>query len=252
MRVNGGRALGRLPRVLGGLIGHVAKQIVMGKRRQEILHRLTEDRLVCRCDTAVKLDPPAKQKRAVRDLLHDGVLEPVTALSPLARRSLEDEVRRDELVHRVREPRATGLSEDTVAEALADHRSELDRFSRDRGQTVDAGRDDAMERRRHLERRGPFAELPLALFVPGDRPRLHERADRLLDEERVPPGARDDLVAKLVGDPVEGRVDDSRGLLVGERLEDELAEVCSDRPWLGRARTGALGQEQEDRDARGP
>src|SRR6185437_9097216 len=37
---------------------------------------------------------------------------------------------------------------------------------------------------------------------------------------------------------------------VRKRLEDELAEVRSDRPRLGRSRSGALREEQKDGDAR--
>src|SRR5439155_12791665 len=176
-------------------------------------------------DPALQLNAAPDEEGVVRDLLHDGVLEAVPALAPLARGGLEYEVRRDELVDRIGDPRAAGLAENAVAEALSDHRRELDGLPRRRRQPVDASRDDTMKRRRHLERRRPLAQLPFALVVLRDRARIHERADGLLDEERVAAGTRDDLVSQLVRHPVERRVDDACGLLVRERLEDELAEV---------------------------
>src|SRR5213594_2550307 len=116
---------------------------------------------------------------------------------------------------------------------------------------TDARRDNAVERCRHLEGGGALAQLPFALLVLRDRARVHERADRLLDEKRVASGASDDLVAELVGPPVERRVDDPRPLLIGERLQDELTEIRADGTRLGRSRTGALREEQQDRNARG-
>src|SRR6185369_6995934 len=143
-----------------------------------------------------------------------------------------------------------GRAEDAVAESLADHRCELDRLLRRRREPVDPRRDDAVKGCRNLERRGPLAKLPLALLVLCDRARVDERADGFFDEEWIASGARDDLVAKLVRHPIEGRVDDPRGLFVRKRLEDELAEVRSDWPRLGRSRSGALREEQKDGDAR--
>ena len=93
------------------------------------------------------------------------MLEAIPAFAALARRGLEDQIGRDELIDRVGDPRASGLAKDAVAEALADHRGELDRFLRARREPIDARGDDPMQRRRHLERGGPLAELPLALFV---------------------------------------------------------------------------------------
>ena len=106
-----------------------------------------------------------------------------------------------------------------------------------------------MERRGYLQRRGALAQLPFALLVARDGTRLHERADRLLDEERVPAGAGDDAIAKLRGDPLEGRLDDPLRLLVRERLENELGEVRAAHADVRRAVTRALREEQEDRYA---
>ena len=200
----------------------------------------------------MQLDAAPHEQRVVRDLLDHRVLEAVTPLTPLTRSRLEHQVRPDQVVDRLRESRAAGLAEDPVAEALADHRGELDALPRGRLQPVDARGDDRMKRRRHLEGGGPLAELPLTTLVARDGAGLDQRADGLLDEEGVAARAADDLVAQLVGEPVERRLDDPGRLLVGERLEDELGEVRSDRTRLRRARARALREQKEDWDPRGP
>ena len=93
--------------------------------------------------------------------------------------------------------------------------------------------------------------MPLAARVLLRGARLHERTQRFLDEERIPAGARDDPVAQLVGDPIEGRFDDARGLLVRERFEHELREVRARRLRLRRARSEALREQEQDRHTRG-
>jgi len=232
VRVYRGRALRGLPGILRGLVRHLAEQVVMRECGEEILDALAEDRLVRGRDTAMELDPAADEQGVVGDLLDHRVLEAVAALAPLAGSRFEDQVGRDELIDGVRNSRAAGLAEDAVAEALPDHRCELDRFLRARWQAIDARGDDPVERCRHLQRGGPLAQLPFALLVLRDSARIHERADGLLDEERVATGPRDDFVAELVGDPVESCVDDPRRFLIGERLEDELAEVRPHRSRL--------------------
>src|SRR5207244_8227479 len=131
---------------------------------------LAEHRLVCDRDPPVQLDAPADEQGVVRDLLHDRVLEAVPPLAPLTGRGLEDEIRSDELIDRVRDPRSSGLAEDAVAEALSDHGGELDRLFRAWRQPVDPCGDDAMQRRRHLERGRSLAELPFALLILRDGP----------------------------------------------------------------------------------
>ena len=144
MRVDRGGTLRRLPRVLGRLVRHVSEQVVVRERGQEIPDALAQDRFIRDRDAPVQLDPPADEQRVVRDLLHDRVLEAVPPLAPLTGRGLEDEIRSDELIDRVRDPRSSGLAEDAVAEALSDHGGELDRLLCRRRQPIDARGDDAM------------------------------------------------------------------------------------------------------------
>src|SRR5439155_8685461 len=200
---------------------------------EEVADPLAEDRLVRDRHSAMELDAPPQGERVVGDLLHDGVLEARPPLTPLAACGLEHEAGADELVDRVGEARAAGFAKNPVAEALADDRGDLDGLLRDRGQPVDARRDHPMERRRYFQGGRALAQLPFAVLVLRDGARIDERSDGLLDEERIAARPRDDLVAELARYPVERRLDDPRGLLVGERLEDELREVRAHRPRVG-------------------
>src|SRR5207244_6029797 len=105
-----------------------------------------------------------------------------------SRRGLKHEIGCDQLVDRVRETRATSLAQDAVAEALADDGRELDALFRRRRKPVDPCRDDGVKCRGDLERGRALAQLPLALVVLRDGARIDERADRLLDAERIAPG----------------------------------------------------------------
>ena len=168
VRVDRGGALRRLPRVLGRLVRHVSEQVVVRERGQEIPDALAQDRFIRDRDAPVQLDPPADEQCVVRDLLHDRVLEAVPAFTPLTRRGLEDQIGRDQVIDRVRDPRSSGLTENAVAEALSDHRGELDRLLCRRRQPIDARGDDPVQGRRHLERCGPLAQLPFPFFVFSD------------------------------------------------------------------------------------
>ena len=140
------RALRSAPGVIGSLLGHVAEKEVVREGGKEVLHPLAHDRLERRGDAAMQLDAPANEERVVGDLLYHGVLEAIPALAALARRPLEHEVGADELVHGVRDPTAAGLAKDAIAEALPDHRRELDALLRDRRQPVDARGNDRVQR----------------------------------------------------------------------------------------------------------
>ena len=156
---------------------------------------LADDGLVRGRDPAMELRPPAHEQRVVCDLLHDSVLEAVAALASLARRGLEHEIGGDELIDGVGEVVAACLAEHAIPEALSDDRRQLDALARRRRKTVDARGDDGVQRRRDLEHRRTVAEAPLAGLVARDRARLDERAQALLDEERVTARARDDAVS---------------------------------------------------------
>src|SRR5258705_13353627 len=99
-----------------------------------------------------------------------GVLEAVTTLAPLNGRGLEHEVGGDELIHRVGDAVATGLTQHAVPEARSDHRGHLDALARGRRKTVDARRDDGVQRRGYFEGGGTLAKMPLAARVISGRP----------------------------------------------------------------------------------
>ena len=120
MGVDRRRPLGGPPRVFGGLFRDFAEEVVVREGGEEVADPLAEDRLVRDRHAAMELDAPPQEERVVRDLLHDGVLEAVPALTPLAGCGLEHEVGGDELVDRVGEARAAGFAKNAVAEALAD------------------------------------------------------------------------------------------------------------------------------------
>ena len=174
VRVDRSRALRGLPRVLGRFLGYLAEQVVVRQGREEVAHRVAEDGLVRDRDPAMELDPTAHEQRVVGDLLDDRVLESVAALAALPRRSLQDEVGRDELIDRVGEARRTRLAEHAIAEALPDDRRELDALPCRRREPVDASRDDGVQRGGDLERRGALPELPFAFLILRDRARIDQ------------------------------------------------------------------------------
>ena len=225
MRVDVHRPLRRFPRIRRGLLRHLAEEVVVRERRIEVADLVREHGLDRLRDRAMQLGPAADEQRVVGDLLRHRVLEPEATLAPFARRGFDDEVRGDEDVHRVSEPVAARRAKDPVTEALADHRGQLNALLRERRQPVDARGHDRVQGRGHVQSRGALAEDPVALVIPRDRAGVDEGADRLLDEERVSAGTRDDAVAELGRCPLERRVDDARGLVVGERLEHHLREV---------------------------
>src|SRR5205807_5511363 len=62
-----GRALRGLPGILGGLVRHLAEQVVMRKCGEEILHAVAEDRLVRGRDAAMELDPRSEERRVGKE-----------------------------------------------------------------------------------------------------------------------------------------------------------------------------------------
>ena len=156
-------------------------------------------------DAPVQLPAPPQQDRAVGRVLREAVTERVLALG--RPRGLDDQPAAFQGAERGREVRvARDGSEDRLGERPADHRCELQRVLGLLVERVETRGEERLQRRRDRD-------VDLVLV---------DRGDNLLEEQRVPVGAGEDLFPNgrvLVGDE---RVDQPPALVLGERGEGEL------------------------------
>jgi hypothetical protein len=140
-----------------------------------------------RDDPSVEPLAPLLEQGAVGDLVGERVLEGVLGIGKEAR--LVEELGRLQL----REPPPHRLlrgvrhrPEQHEGNVLADDRGRLEQRLVLHGEPVDARRQDHLHRRGHLDRLDRAGQ-PIRAPRAGQRSRLHQRPDALLDEEGVPP-----------------------------------------------------------------
>ena len=189
----------------------------------------------------VVLAPAGAQHAVVGDVAQQGVLEEELARG-LERRELplEDEVAREQVVERVarRRRRRHGLAlgrqvgDRVVPEDPADDRGSLQRSPFRRGQRVETGLEQALERRGDDQSADELVHDPPPRRVGDDDPRVDEPGHQLLDVERVALGRVDDEVDELrrrVVDLLEQLEDQGAALPSRQRTEGEPDVVVQTR-----------------------
>ena len=175
----------RAEQVLLGLRPVFCAREVVCEHAVEVLEPIREQRLDRRGDEVVQLVTVADEDAVVRGLLDEDMAERILQLRQAG--SLENDLEtleRAELTVKL----VIGLCdapEDSIEERTTDHRRDPDDAFELVVESVDARTDDALDAigdAHVLER--PRERPPLGAVV-GDDPELDQRADELLDEERV-------------------------------------------------------------------
>ena len=200
--------------------------------------------------------PPGE--RAVRNVARENVLEEELALAGDSRPELREHelavlesperlVRRSVPV--LEEPRDRTVPEHPTHDGRGQKCAPLDRR-----QQVDA----RGEHRLHGVGDDDLADVlrrPPTAAVANDPALVDEMADDLLEEERVPVGAREDRLSRLVGQVVHGEehLDEGRRVVVRQRLEEDRTEVALSAspacPALGEVGTRGADEEERAGDA---
>ena len=170
-------------------------------------------------DAAVKRLAVGLGQAGIGRLLHEPVPEAVLGIGPPP--LLEDQL--EPLQLRERAGERLGIDhplEERHAEAAADHRGDRDRLAGGVIEPVEAGLEDALHERRHLELVGRDRQLPAAVDTPDHAP-LDQIAQRLGHEKRVAAGPLGDQIG-------DGRRE--RG--VGQRLRERVGRLARERPKL--------------------
>ena len=169
-----------------------------------------------RADTAVERLAVGLGQARIGRLLHQPVPEPVLGVGapPL----LDDQLQPLEL--RKRAGQRLGIDhplEERHAEAAADHGGDRDRLAGGGVEPVEAGLQDALDERGHLELVGRDRQLPAAVGAP-DHAALDQIAQRLGHEKRV--------AARPLGDQIG---DGGRERSIGQRLCKRVSRVARQR-----------------------
>ena len=255
----GGRlAVGRAQEDLGAGLAQVAHRLVpdlaLPRVVRQPLHVLDEAIGVQALDggrhRGVKIAPALPQETGVGHVVGQRVLEGVLQIREELR--LVEELRLLEM----REPPPQGLlrllrdrRQERVRHVLADHRGRLQEPLLLRRQPVDPRRQDRLHRGRHLQRlHRPRQPVRSARTI--QRPRLHQRPHRLLQEERVAPLHQHLRQRREPGVRAEQRRQQLRRALGGQGVEPQLGVRRLAAPAvlvLG----AVVDQEQEAGGARG-
>ena len=190
-------------------------------------------------DPGVQGLAPVLEQGAVGDFMGERVLEGVLGIRKEARlvQKLGRLQMREPPLHRILRRLRHGV-EQHEGHVLADDRGRLEQLLVVRREPVDPGRQDHLHRRRDLDRLDRPGQT-IGAALPGERPRLHQRPDALLDEEGVP---------ALDQQPLEGlqrRVVAQEGAqqlaraLGRERVEPQLAVVGLAAPSHAGTRAGS-------------
>ena len=194
-------------------------------------------------DAGVEQPSAVAQERAVRRVPHQRVLEQVVGLRPFA--APEDQPGAGELVERRRQlalARARHGGQQLVGELPADHGPDLRRRPGRGAEPVEPRHERGVERGRHCQggrrARGESSGRP----APAG---LEHRLGQLLDEQRHPVRALDDLGHQLVGQRAAGDPPhERRGLPRAEAVERQGRHVRPAGP--GRLELRAEGDQQQD------
>ena len=156
-------------------------------------------------DVGVERAPPLLEQAAVGDLVRQGVLEGVLEIREEA--GLVEELGGLE----VGEPATQVLlgqlghgEQEPERHVLADDRGRLEQPLVLGCQAVDAGREDRLDRRRHLDRRGVVRQ-PVGAPFTDQRPGFHQGPDALLEEQRIALGPLDEGALERVDAGVRSR-----------------------------------------------
>ncbi len=211
----------------------------MGEPLGVLAEPVPVERLDRRDDPRVELPPALLQQPAVGDLVRERVLERVLEIR--IEPGLVDELGRLQPVEPAAE-RLVGQLGDRLEQCqrhvLADDRGDLQEALVLRGKPVDAGRQDRLDGGGNLDRLDRLRQ-PIPASLPHQRLRLHQRPDRLLQEERVPAPDEALLERRQPGIVAEERLQQLGGGLGRERVQPQLAVVASCHPSRAGTRDGS-------------
>ena len=180
-----GRLESGLPEIVHRLLPQLAPDGVMGEPLDLLAEAIPVERLDRLDDPRVKLAAPLLQQAAVRDLVRERVLEGVLEVRKQPR--LVEELGGLQAVEPAAERLVRQLGdrlEQRERHVLADDGGDLQQALVLRGEPVDARRQHRLDRGRDLDRLDRLRQ-PVPAALPRQRLRLHQRPDRLLQEERV-------------------------------------------------------------------
>ena len=174
-------------------------------------------------DPRVKIPSPLLQEAAVRDLMRERVREGVLEIR--IEPGLIDELGGLQVVESATEHLVREISdrlEQRQRHVLADDGGDLQQTFVLRGEPVDARRQHRLDRRRDLDRLD-WLRQPILARLSRQRLCLHQRPDRLLQEERVAALDEELLEWRQPGIVAEERIEQLPGALDRKRVKPHLA-----------------------------